>query len=151
MCINVYFVGEDQYSVSKTLYQITKLMTRCTSLWHLCFTIFFTLSFYPEVLYSPLVRRYMCPTVVTDISFGYKSFNEGLNGYLGQKNFKKDVILLKKVTIRCNFKDLTFLTGPNRWYSSLYDWQLDSSYLGHNISYNCECWDQNFVPDTRLS
>ena len=56
----------------------------------------------------------MCPTVVTDISFGYKSFNEGLNGYLGQKNFKKDVILLKKGDHPLSFKDLTFLTGPNR-------------------------------------
>ena len=126
-------------------------MTRCTSSWHLCFTIFFTLSFHPEVLYSPLVGRYMCPTVVTDISFGYKSFNEGLNGYLGLKNLKKDVILLKNGDHPLSFKDLTFFTGPNRWYSSLYDWQLDSSYLGHNVSCICEWQDRNFVPVTRLS
>ena len=70
--------------------------TRCTSSWHLRFTIFVTLSFHPEVLYSPLVGRYMCPTVVTDISFGYKSFNEGLNGYLGLKNLKKRCYFVKK-------------------------------------------------------
>ena len=56
----------------------------------------------------------MCPTVVTDISFGYKSFNEGLNGHLGQKNLKKDVILLKNGDHPLSFKDLTFNTGPNR-------------------------------------
>ena len=126
-------------------------MTRCTSWWHLCFTIFFTLSFHPEVLYSPLVGRYMCLTVVTDFRFGYKSLDKSLNGYLGQKNFKKDVILLKKGDHPLSFKDLTFLTGPNRWYSSLYDWQLDSPYQGHNVSYICECRDQNFVPGTKLS
>ena len=67
--------------------------------------VFFTLSFHPEDLYSPLVGHYKCLTVVTDISFGYKSSNEGLNGYHGQKNLKKDDILLKKkVTIPCHLK-----------------------------------------------
>ena len=44
--------------------------------------------FYPEDLYLPLVGRFKCPTVVTDISFGCKFSNEGLNGYHGQKNLK---------------------------------------------------------------
>ena len=76
--------------------------------------IVFTFSFHPEALYSPLVGRYMCPTVVTDISFGYTSFNEGLNGYLDQIYLKKDVILLKNGDHLLSFKDLTSNTGPNR-------------------------------------
>ena len=113
-------------------------------------TVFFTLSFLPEVLYSPLVGRYMRPTVVTDISFGSLLMKVWM-GILGRKTSKKEVIMLKKGDHPLSFKDLTFFTGPNRWYSSLYDWQLDSSYLGHNVSYICEWRDRNFVPGTWLS
>ena len=42
-------------------------------------------------------------------------------GILGRKTSKKAVILLKNGDHPLSFKDLTFNTGPNMWYSSLYD------------------------------
>ena len=126
-------------------------MTRCTSSWHLCFTVFSTLSFRPDALFSPLVGPYKCPTVVTDVSFGYKSSDEGLNGIHGQKNLKKRWDFVKKSDRQLPFNDLQLYAGPIRWYSSPYDWQLDSSYLGDNISFICEWRGTNFVPGTGLS